>query len=35
VFTVTAAVYFIILFCLSAASRLCERRVSRMLPNAH
>ena len=35
VFTVTACVYFIILFCLSAASRLCERRVSRMLPHAH
>lgn len=35
VFTMTACVYFIILFCLSAASRLCERRVSRMLPHAH
>ncbi|MGC7404383.1 amino acid ABC transporter permease [Pandoraea pneumonica] len=35
VFAVTAAVYFVILFCISAASRLCERRVSRMLPHGH
>jgi polar amino acid transport system permease protein len=35
VFTITAAVYFVILFCISAVSRLCERRVSRMLPHGH
>jgi polar amino acid transport system permease protein len=35
VFMITAAVYFVILFCISAASRLCERRVSRMLPHGH
>jgi polar amino acid transport system permease protein len=35
VFTITAAVYFVILFCISAASRLGERRVSRMLPHGH
>jgi polar amino acid transport system permease protein len=35
VFTITAAVYFVILFLISAASRLCERRVSRMLPHGH
>ncbi|RKT10333.1 amino acid ABC transporter membrane protein 1 (PAAT family) [Paraburkholderia sp. RAU2J] len=35
VFTITAAVYFVILFLISAASRVCERRVSRMLPHGH
>jgi polar amino acid transport system permease protein len=35
VFTITAAVYFLILFCISAVSRACERRVSRMLPHGH
>ena len=35
VFTITAAVYFVILFLISAVSRLCERRVARMLPNGH
>ncbi|VVD72962.1 L-cystine transport system permease protein YecS [Pandoraea cepalis] len=35
VFAITAAVYFVLLFCISAASRLCERRVSRMLPHGH
>ncbi len=35
VFAITAAVYFIALFCISAASRACERRVSRMLPHGH
>jgi polar amino acid transport system permease protein len=35
VFTITAAVYFVILFLISSASRLCERRVSRMLPHGH
>jgi polar amino acid transport system permease protein len=35
VFTITAAVYFMILFLISAASRVCERRVSRMLPHGH
>lgn len=35
VFTIAAAVYFVILFCISAASRLGERRVSRMLPHGH
>lgn len=35
VFAITAAVYFVILFCISAVSRLCERRVSRMLPHGH
>ncbi|AKM32865.1 amino acid ABC transporter [Pandoraea faecigallinarum] len=35
VFAITAAVYFVLLFCISAASRVCERRVSRMLPHGH
>ena len=35
VFTVTAAVYFIILFCISTVSRLYERRVARILPHGH
>lgn len=35
VFTITAAVYFVILFCISAVSRLFERRVARMLPHGH
>jgi polar amino acid transport system permease protein len=35
VFTITAAVYFLILFCISAVSRACERHVSRMLPHGH
>ncbi|MBB2932950.1 amino acid ABC transporter permease [Paraburkholderia silvatlantica] len=35
VFTITAAVYFLILFCISAVSRLCERRIARMLPHGH
>jgi len=35
VFTITAAVYFVILFLISAASRLCERRVARMLHHGH
>jgi polar amino acid transport system permease protein len=35
VFTITAAVYFLILFCISAVSRVCERHVSRMLPHGH
>ena len=35
VFTITAAAYFLILFCISAVSRACERRVSRMLPHGH
>ena len=35
VFTITAAVYFVILFFISAASRLGERRVLRMLPHGH
>ncbi|OZI37232.1 amino acid ABC transporter [Bordetella genomosp. 10] len=35
VFAVTAVVYFLILFSISALSRLCERRVSRMLPHGH
>lgn len=35
VFTITAAVYFVILFLISAASRVCEGRVARMLPHGH
>lgn len=35
VFAITAAVYFVLLFCISAASRIGERRVSRMLPHGH
>lgn len=35
VFSITAAVYFLILFCISAVSRACERRVARMLPHGH
>lgn len=34
VFIATAAVYFIILFCASSISRLVERRIARVLPNA-
>jgi polar amino acid transport system permease protein len=35
VFTITAAVYFVVLFLISAGSRLCERRVAGMLPHGH
>lgn len=35
VFTITAVVYFLLLFCISAGSRVCERRVVRMLPHGH
>jgi polar amino acid transport system permease protein len=35
VFMVTAVVYFVILFCISTVSRLCERRVARILPHGH
>jgi polar amino acid transport system permease protein len=35
VFAITAAVYFVMLFCISAASRLCEYRVMKTLPDGH
>jgi polar amino acid transport system permease protein len=33
VFAITAAVYFVMLFCISAACRLCEWHVMKMLPD--
>lgn len=35
VFAATAVVYFIILFCASSLSRVIERRIAKVLPNAH
>ncbi len=35
VFAATAVVYFIILFCASSLSRVVERRIAKVLPNAH
>ncbi|TAL88742.1 MAG: amino acid ABC transporter permease [Candidimonas sp.] len=35
VFAATAVVYFIILFCASSISRAIERRIAKVLPNAH
>lgn len=35
VFAVTAAVYFLILLCVSSASRAFERRIAKVLPHVH
>jgi polar amino acid transport system permease protein len=35
VFIAAAAVYFVILFCASSLSRLVEKKIARVLPNAH
>ncbi|MNR31999.1 L-cystine transport system permease protein TcyB [compost metagenome] len=35
VFSATAIVYFLILLCASSISRLIERRIAKVMPNAH
>jgi polar amino acid transport system permease protein len=35
VFSATAVVYFLILLCASSISRLIERRLAKVMPNAH